>query len=113
MVLESLEKYKWLFSTLNTETDLETVWAVELPCFLNASKLLVEVDVFHQLLLQHLLLPQDLLEERMLEEVHNVGSQLKVLNQTSGRQVARNDKNKTLNHWGFFQLLCSSSVQPF
>lgn len=56
--------------------------------------------MFHQLLLQHLLLPQDLLEERMLEEVHHIGSQLKVLDQASGWQAVRKDK-QNLESLGF------------
>jgi hypothetical protein len=47
------------------------------------------------MLLQDLLFTSDLLEENMLEEVQNIGSQLKVLNQASGRQT-RKDRKKNL-----------------
>lgn len=53
------------------------------PCFFNHSHLLIEINEFNQLLLQDLLSSYGLLDERMLEQVQHVWSQLKVLNQTS------------------------------
>lgn len=44
---------------------------------------MVEIDELDQLFLENLLPADDLLDERMLEQVRHVWSPLKVLNQTS------------------------------
>lgn len=54
-----------------------------IPCFLNHSYLLVEINEFDQLFLQYFLSANSLFDERVLEEVQHIRSQLKVLNQTS------------------------------
>lgn len=53
-----------------------------LPCLLNDSHLLVEVDELHQLFLKDLLSSNNLPDEGMVQEVGHIGTQLKVFDQT-------------------------------
>lgn len=57
-------------------------FSLVLPCLLDDSHLLVEVDELHQLLLEDLLPSDNLPDKGMVQEVGHVGTQLKVFDQT-------------------------------
>ena len=59
---------------------MHEIWTV--PCFFNASYLLIQINEFNQLFLQNSLSAQNLFDEHVVEQVDHIWPQLKILNQT-------------------------------